>query len=388
MSSTSDRPSILRANLPDKPPRVLIAALSGRALAVAARRAGYSPLVADLFGDEDLKAAATICMRTEGNLKTGLDGRALEHSLTQLAAGNASEGLVWGAGFEDRPEVLARLAEAWPILGNGADVVRRAKSPFHLAALCAQSGVAHPQIRETYPADTRNWLRKTMGGSGGTHVRSASQVTNPCGETYYQRKVAGRAVSALFLADGKDILILGFTAQWSDPAREAPLRYGGAVRPAGIDSRQKRALSQSVDRVSRALGLRGLNSADFLIEDDALWLIEINPRPGATLDLFDSASAPLFAMHIEACRGSLPARAPRYSGAAAAAFVYATRRIPVFPRLDWPEWAVDRQRAGSCVNAGEPLCTVGAKALSAVVARASVEDRLRVIRALAQGEQI
>ena len=37
---------------------ILIAALSARALAEAARRAGFVPLVVDCFGDEDTRAAA------------------------------------------------------------------------------------------------------------------------------------------------------------------------------------------------------------------------------------------------------------------------------------------------------------------------------------------
>ena len=57
--------------------------------------------------------------------------------------------------------------------------------------------------------------------------------------------------------------------------------------------------------LARSLGLRGLNSADFLIEGDNAWLIEINPRPGATLDLFDSPSAAALRL---ACR-CLPRRA-------------------------------------------------------------------------------
>ncbi len=35
-------------------PTILIAAFSGRSLAVSALKAGYSPLVVDGFGDEDM----------------------------------------------------------------------------------------------------------------------------------------------------------------------------------------------------------------------------------------------------------------------------------------------------------------------------------------------
>jgi uncharacterized protein len=366
---------------------VLIAALSGRALAVSARRAGYAPLVADLFGDADMRAAASQSMTTPGDLASGLHEPALIASLTSLAEGHRCEGLVYGSGFEDRPETLTRLADRWRLLGNGADVVSRTKDPLAFAALCRDLGIRHPVVSAAPPSDPEGWLRKRIGGAGGAHVRPASEKAEKSERAYFQRRVAGRAVSLLFLANGQDTLPLGFSAQWRNPTREAPARYGGAMRPAGIGPRLRRRLCADAENLARHLGLRGLNSADFLIEGDTAWLIEINPRPGATFDLFDSPSAPLFALHIDACRGALPKRAPSRRGGASAATVYATRPIPMMPRLDWPPWCADRQNAGSRVEAGAPICTVRAKASSAGRARALVEDRILAVLAMAQGRR-
>ena len=192
------------------------------------------------------------------------------------------------------------------------------RTRFAFAALCHDFGVAHPAVSAAPPSDPTGWLRKRIGGAGGAHVRLAkgkAAKSEDRERLYFQRQVTGRAVSLLFLADGKDTLPLGFSAQWSNPTREAPFRFGGAVRPAGIGPRLKRRLCADAENLARHLGLRGLNSADFLIEGDTAWLIEINPRPGATLDLFDSPSAPLFALHVDACRGvSAGARAPMAGG--------------------------------------------------------------------------
>ena len=81
-------------------------------------------------------------------------------------------------------------------------------------------------------------------------------------------------------------------------------------------------------------------------------------------------------LSLDACRGALPKRAPSRRGGASAATVYATRPIPVMPRLGWPQWCADRQNAGSRVEAGAPICTVLAKASSAGRARGLVEDRI------------
>ena len=47
-------------------------------------------------------------------------------------------------------------------------------------------------------------------------------------------------------------------------------------------------------------GLTGLCSADFIRNRDGYHLIEINPRPGATLDIFDCFEVPLMEAHIRA----------------------------------------------------------------------------------------
>ena len=68
-------------------------------------------------------------------------------------------------------------------------------------------------------------------------------------------------------------------------------------------------------RLARAIPLVGLNSADFLVDGDDFRLLEINPRPGATLDIFEPPKGSLFALHIAACEGELEPHAPSLAGA-------------------------------------------------------------------------
>ncbi|MDT9047034.1 hypothetical protein RSW36_28355, partial [Escherichia coli] len=55
---------------------ILIAAQSGRALAQAARRAGFRPFVLDLFGDEDTLALAEAHCALPGRFGAGTRDRA------------------------------------------------------------------------------------------------------------------------------------------------------------------------------------------------------------------------------------------------------------------------------------------------------------------------
>ncbi len=355
---------------------VLIAALSGRALAAAASRSGYRPLVADLFADLDTVALAAATERVPGSLAGGFRGPALLAALDRLAAGRALPGVVCGAGFEDRPALLAAIGRRHRLLGNPPETVRAVKRPDRLAALCARVRVPHPPtLSRTGP--TGDWLEKRAGGSGGVHVRPLDASASPRPGRYAQARVAGRPVSALVLGEGKRALVLGFSEQWCAPAPGRPFRYGGAVRPASMPAAIAYALREAAARLVAGAGLVGLNALDFMVRADGIDLVEINPRPGATLDVFPHPD--LFSAHVAACDGALPDAPPAFDGAAAAAIVYAPRPLAVPPDFDWPDWTADREPPGHRIAAQAPLCTVLAAAPDAAAARALAGARTAAI---------
>lgn len=353
-------------------PAVLIAALSGRALAASARRAGYVPLVADLFDDLDTRALAAASVQTRGCLSRGFGRAALLDSLDRLAAIRAPEGVVYGSGFEDRPALLRVVAARYKLLGNPPEVVARVKDPNSLASFCGRLGIAYP--RPARVAGNGGWLIKRAGGSGGTHIVAATPGQVVTDRRYVQPRLDGTPISALFLADGRHAMLLGINRQWTDPTPAHPYRYGGAVRPAPAAEPWREEIVGIVSRLTKATGLAGLNSADFMLTADGLFLLEINPRPGATLDVFKDPDGRLFALHVDASQGRLPKNAPRFAGAAAAAVVYAPCALRVAEGMAWPDWAADRQKPGR-VRANAPLCTVLAEAADPTAAERLVRER-------------
>jgi uncharacterized protein len=358
---------------------VLIVALSGRALAASARRGGYEPLVADMFGDRDLLHTAHKHVRLAGGLASGIGDRDLIDALHMLGEGQEPIGVVYGTGFEDRPELLARIAGRWQLLGNGGGVVAKLKDPQTFSLMCSDLNILSPEISLFEPSSRNGWLAKRQGGAGGAHIKYAGGSVDGSGGFYYQRKVSGTPISACFLADGKRAQVLGFSAQWSSPTPRQPYRYGGAVRPAALASDAADRLAEAVGRIVAATALVGLNSADFLVHGKRFWLLEINPRPGATLDIFETGETTLFASHVAACSGKL---APAYgcgANAKAASIVYAERDIACLSVLDWPDWATDLPMAGSKIQAGEPVCTVYASGAAAEAAMELAEKRRQTV---------
>ena len=356
-------------------PTVLIAGLSGRALAQSARRAGFAPLVVDAFGDADMRdtAAASRCIPEV--TRRGFRAGPLLATLDALAATAASApiGLVLGSGFEDTPKLVDTLARRYRLLGNGGEQIARAKDPVSFFALLDTLAVAHPETRLDPPASTTGWLSKRIGGSGGAHVLSCEQAKTRRGR-YFQRRLEGDPVSVLAIARRDGVQIAGFSRQWCAGAEPRPYRYGGAVGPIRLDARTEAAMIDAVRGVCRALGLAGLVSFDFLLSGGIPHLLEVNPRPGATLDVFDDAEGALFRAHLAACAGQ-PGLLPATRGCRAAAILYAGRDA-ITPGAAWPPWTADRPRPGTRIPPYRPIATVLANDATAEGAERNCHRRL------------
>jgi uncharacterized protein len=382
--------------LPADGASLLIAAVSGRALAASARRAGFVPLVADFFADADTRQLAPSCDKLD-DLKGGFRWKALAPALEALAEAAPSPllGVVYGAGFEDRPALLAKIAERWPLLGNGPSVVERVKSPETFFAELARLGIPHPRTVMDPAAAGSGWLAKRQGGAGGSHVvtshaaaAGAARRRSVKGRIYFQEKLQGRPVSALFAGTGTSAQVLGFSEQWAAPTSRAKWRYGGAARPAELSQDLEARLTHTVERVAQCFDLKGLGSADFLVDGEDFHLLEINPRPGATLDIFDSGAEPLLRIHLEAVlKNRLPTALRNLPAATAAAIVYATEPITVSQTIIWPDWTADRPRSGERIDKDRPICTVWARSRTKVEARRLVDERIESILAACTGRE-
>lgn len=360
---------------------VLIAAFSGRALAQSARRAGFRPLVVDCFGDDDMIAAAEAYVCLPARVQVGFIPRPFYAALDKLITEAPSPpiGLVLGSGFECNPRFVERIGQRYPLIGNPAEVIRASKDPATFFPTLARLGIRHPETQLTPPADTTGWLMKRTGGSGGLHIHACPSVPRPDKRRYFQKRIGGEAVSVLGVVGGRGPAF-AFSRQWTSPLPRRPYRYGGAVGPITPDPDLEARLVTLAHDVVKELKLTGLVSLDVLVEDGEPSLLEVNPRPGATLDVFDDGTGNLFRAHVAAARGEDAAGLLMDSwgppAARAAAILYADRGPLTVPALAWPSWTADRSRAGSEIAKHQPLATVIADANTADAAERLCRERL------------
>ncbi len=353
--------------------RVLIVALSGRALAQSARRAGLVPIVLDRFADLDTLEVAELALR----IAPGRAGPLAAGPLLRAARTFAPPPipLLVGGGLEGRLGVLGALARGRELLGNPPELVARAVDPFALQELCHALDVPFPETRPDLPGGRTDWLVKRRGAGGGWHVRPAERVDRPHPLDYVQRRVLGRPVSILLLGDGRRIVPLLASEQWNTGT---PPHFKGVLAPAFLSEEMHEKLARAATKVGAALALRGLASADFLLDEDGgFHLLEINPRPGGSLEAAEAAlGTNLVTLHLAACHGRLPEPLPRPTGGfAGTAIVRADRDLTVPEGFRWPDWVGDRTPPRARVRKGHPLATVRAAGGDAADVRRLLEER-------------
>jgi predicted ATP-grasp superfamily ATP-dependent carboligase len=362
-----------------EPEVYLVVALSGRALALAVRRSGRRPVVLDLFGDTDMRAAAEDSLVVDGDFDNGFDEPSLLAAAERLAPAGSPPvyGLAYSAGFEARPDLLAKLAAGRRLYGNAPDTIARTKDPQIFFGLLDRLSVPYPEISCTLPSNPAGWLMKRIGGSGGGHVERAQAGAVPSTGCYFQRRLDGRSIGASFLADGRSAFLLGFSEQWSSPKPGShSYRFGGLLQPAEIGAQVAAALPPVLDTLARELRLVGLNSLDLIVAGDAFHVLEVNPRPGANLDIFDGGDPNgLFGLHAAACEGRLPRQWTPPPNATAMAVLYADRALQVPTPIAWPAWVADRPAPGARIEPGAPICTVLAAGSSRDGVRQSIAAR-------------
>lgn len=347
-------------------------------LAESARRGGYRPFVFDLFGDTDTRALAETSV--VANADGGLDEDLCLNTVRAHAATQPHSALVYGSALENHPELLAALSRVVPLLGNPPEVVRACRTPEYFFAALRRLGIPHPATRFTPPDTTDDWLVKPRRATGGCGIRPLTPDAPPTTDDYLQRFMPGHALSALFLADGHRAVPIGYNTQWSAP----PYRFAGALNRAPLTETQHRCLDVWLTAITRHFRLRGLNSLDFLGRGDALWVLEINPRPGATLALYD-ADWPLGLLHahLDAVAGHLPATLPT-SPARALRVVFADRAGRVPAGVGWPAGCRDIPAPGTEFRAADPLCTILAQGATAAEAATVSQARAQAVRAACQ----
>jgi predicted ATP-grasp superfamily ATP-dependent carboligase len=376
--------------------KILLVGVSTRSIAESAVRSGYEITAIDAFGDYDLKALCeSYSLRRDFQIPFSASG--LFTASRQLSF----DAVAYTSNLENHPEVVQRFARHAKVLGNTAEVLRSVRTWSSLSDVLNRSGcrvpeaIYHSNGRRIDPE--RQWLRKPLNSGGGHGIVFALGARSAGRGYLLQEYIPGLSCSASFVANQRDAVVIGLAEQLIGRTEFGAngFRYCGNILP--LETARNRyagtKILEQVQRIAtlitREFGLAGVNGFDFILADDQVCLIEVNPRYSASMELIEKAyGLPIFDLHVQAImQGRLPDfdldhRMRQFEQRSyGKAILYAEKEGLAPDTQDWVQSELrDVPFPGESLAEGKPICTILAAGESQADCLARLIHRAQAIK--------
>ncbi len=351
--------------------RILIIGVSTRGMAESAKAAGYDLVTIDYFGDYDQKSwCENLSLKRDLNLPFG------SAQLYEASRNLKFEAVAYTSNLENHPEVIKRFEDASAekhsrLLGNSSETLARVRHWPTLFGFLQGQGVPVPETlyqgQQPPAADQRRWLRKPVR-SGGGHDIAYWEKDRPGGAMFIlQEYLSGISASASFVSNGKACVVLGLTGQIVGRSEfgASGFRYCGNLLPLTAGHEVLAQIRDITTRLTREFNLVGVNGLDFILKDDQVYPVEVNPRYSASMELIERAyGLSIFDLHVQSLQqGVLPdfdlAARLADDGFYGKAVLYADQDGIAPDTRGWPARDIrDVPFPGESLSMGDPVCTV------------------------------
>ncbi|QDV62789.1 ATP-grasp domain-containing protein [Crateriforma conspicua] len=271
--------------------KVILMGASVRSAAASARRGGLRIWGIDRFGDADTR---DLC--EEFQQISGPDQIAA--ALRRAKARWPDAAVVAAGDLITPPDVevdqgrwceakTIRCRDLWAQAAGVSDCRFPATRP-----IVDEASTAHQHRRQSVDHD--RWLEKSMTGTGGLGVRwsDPNRKFQP-GMTFQQQWVAGRTHGVTYIADGAEARMLGVCRTITTRFGDLPFIYAGSLGPVSLQQSTQDRLQRLGQSLVERTRYRGLFNADVVLSgDQPPWLLEVNPRWSASMELVEHTLAP------------------------------------------------------------------------------------------------
>lgn len=300
--------------------RILLCGASVRSLAASAIRSGWQPWCADFFGDDDLRRL----LQQHGGQWLGRITR-YPQVLPLTRHVPCGIPLLWTGGLENFPELLTAVQNVRPVPGLDAAAIRQVRDPFLLGTALQAAGLQFPpSVRDIDHSKRRPdspgrplWLWKRTASAGGLGVLdhhavspwpSVSDGANLREPGYYQERIAGVPMSAVFVATETGTQLVGCSLQltgWRCLHAQG-FQFCGNLGPMRLTPVITAEIQRAGQVVADWSGLRGVFGMDFILQQGRPWFLEVNPRITASHELYEQEGGwSLLMAHLAVCGGNL-----------------------------------------------------------------------------------
>ncbi len=362
-----------------------------RALSQTITRSGHCCVGADLFADWD---TSNYC-----------DVKKIDRfeSAAELIKQSPVEGCVVAGGIENKPALLAQIADSTNMTGSSVSAIANVRNPFVLEKSLRASGLETLKLRRTIPSRDVGWVIKPFCSVGGNQVRLLNGRNGEWINThqqYLQQYIAGTPMSAVYVSSPRQCLLIGVSFQIVKKTRYSDFAYVGSIGPIKLNATHTNAIHRYGQVIAKEFGLLGWFGVDFVKSDDEIRLLEVNPRYTASMELFELASADLrlFDLHLAGCgKGCLAVPKLEYSDLMIGKrYVFNSSMVAtqvtsrMFDRLANGAGQAWRSRsdipwANDWIQPGHPVCTVWAYGDNIAEVETQLDDGVEQVHDLLRG---
>ncbi len=212
-----------------------------------------------------------------------------------------------------------------PLLGADLEAIDQAEERTRFAALLDRLGIPQPEGGMAHSVDEALTIADRIGYPvivrpsfviGGLAIDfsyspddlvrqlAAATVVDPERPVRIDRYLEGVEVDVDAVSDGQAVLIPGLL----EHLERAGVHSGdsiGVFPPQTVSAADQELIAVTMARVVRALGARGLVNAQFIVRDDGVYLIEVNPRASRTVPFVSKVTGvPMVELAVRIALGS------------------------------------------------------------------------------------
>ncbi len=323
-------------------------------LAQAAKNAGLKSLVIDIFADLDTQIYALdfrqIPALSPEHLAPAVDYFIQHYAVTQC---------IYGSGFEQHPDSLCYLQTRLTLLGNSPETFIRLQNKTEFFAILNRLNIPYPETSFVQPNETQDWLIKPSQGQGGVGIqrlRNANQGLYS--KVYWQKYQTGSAHSVLFLANGQQCQVIGFNTQWTTRLNETDeFIFAGIINYSELSETSQVRIMGWLTKLVPVFNLTGLNSLDFIQHNAQSYVLEINPRPPASMQLYQP-NLLLKHIHTKTIDMAEQTKLLPLSIYTGYQIIYAPQDVCIPENHVWENNCLDIPAAGQICRTGQPICSI------------------------------
>lgn len=327
---------------------LLIVANSARMLVQQAANLGFSAWAIDCYADCDTQKLTKKCIRVD-SLALHQVKKATDELLSDF---NISH-VIYGSGLEQFQDTLSFLSSNFTLIGNEPDVFSSLQNKACFYSKLNHLQIPYPEITFQRPDENCGWLVKPLVGQGGLAIEKYTKHSNQSMDTYWQKYIDGVSMSVLFVADGSDYRLIGFNKQLE--MNGEGFIFSGVINQPEVCYQIKKTVSEWLAVLVKEFAVRGINSLDFIVSDKQCFVLELNPRPSASQQLYSDR---WLKEHINSFIADKPELVNDEINCRAYKIIFAKVDCFIKKNINWPKWVVDIPQVKSIIYMGMPICSI------------------------------